>query len=210
MRVFGGNLPCYATVENNLIIGNSKGISIDLTEVFGGGTFTPTIGNNTISGNLIGISLTELGYDATPTIQNNNLQNNSNYNFYLSAPNNVNATNNWWGTTNQSVISNSIYDFKNDFNLGIVTFVPFLTAPNPQAPSTNTPIPTPSPSASPSATQTSPPSPIATPAVPEFPTIAVLFLLFSAVSVAVIFGKRNRASLSRKQAMAKLTGVGGV
>ena len=85
-RVFGGNLPCYATVENNLVIDNSKGISISLTEVFGGGTYTPTIQNNTISGNSIGISLSELGYDATPTIQDNNLQNNSNYNFYFKYP----------------------------------------------------------------------------------------------------------------------------
>lgn len=130
VRVFGGNLACRATVENNSVIGNSKGFSIDLTSVNGGGTHCPTVRNNTISGNAIGISLSELGYDATPIIQYNNLQNNSNYNFYFDAPNNVDVSCNWWGTTDESAISQSIYDFKNDFNLGKVTFVPFLPEPN--------------------------------------------------------------------------------
>jgi hypothetical protein len=183
MRVFGGNLPCYATVENNLVIGNSKGISIDLTEVYGGGTFTPTIGNNTISENLIGISLSELGYNATPTIQNNNLENNSNYNFYSTAPNNVNAAFNWWGTTNQQAINQSIYDFKNDFNLGVVSFVPFLTASNSQAPNLIAQVPTP--------TSSSTPSP--TPTVPEFPALAILPLLIVIIPFMVVklFRKRK-------------------
>jgi hypothetical protein len=171
-RVFGGNLPCYATVENNLVVDNSKGIAIDLTEVFGGGTQCPTIRNNTISGNLIGISLSELGYNATPTIQNNNLQNNSNYNFYLAAPNNVNVAYNWWGTTNQSTISTSIYDFKNDFNLGTVNFTPFLSTPESQAPTIPTQVP-----------------------IPEFSSWTILLLLTIMTAIAglsVYFKKRKR------------------
>jgi hypothetical protein len=187
-RVFGGNLPCYATVENNLVIDNSEGISIDLTEVFGGGSFTPTILNNTISWNQIGISLSELGYNKTPTIQNNNLQNNSNYNFYLQAPNNVDATYNWWGTTNQQAINQTIYDFKNDFNLGTVSFVPFLTEPNPQAPSQNTPLPTPNPT-----TSSSP-----TPPVPEFPALAIVLpLLLSMLLIAVVLRHRKTSNLKQ-------------
>jgi parallel beta-helix repeat protein len=143
MRVFGGNLPCYAIVENNLVVDNTKGVSIELTDVHGGGSHCPTIQKNTISGNSIGIYLSELGYDATPTIQNNNLQNNSNYSFYLDAPNNVDAGYNWWGTTNESAISQSIYDFKNDFNLGTVSFQPILTSPNSNAPAPPTPTPLP-------------------------------------------------------------------
>jgi parallel beta-helix repeat protein len=145
-RVFGGNLPCYATVENNLVVDNTKGISIELADVHGGGSHCPTIQKNTISGNTVGIYLSELGYSATPTIQNNNLQNNANYSFYLDAANNVDAGYNWWGTTNESAISQSIYDSKNDFNLGTVSFQPILTSPNSNAPAPPTPAPTPTPS----------------------------------------------------------------
>jgi hypothetical protein len=110
MRVFGGNLPCYAIVQNNRVTGNSVGISISLTSVNSGATKTPTILNNTISANTIGISLSGFGYDSTPTIQNNNLQDNSDYNFYLQESNNPNVSYNWWGTTDESAISKSIYD----------------------------------------------------------------------------------------------------
>ena len=103
----------------------------------------PNNTKNTISGNSIGIYLSELGYDATPTIQNNNLQNNTDYNFYLDASNNVDVSNNWWGTTNTTTISQSIYDFNDDFNLGTVRFQPILTSPNSNAPAPPTPTPTP-------------------------------------------------------------------
>jgi hypothetical protein len=64
---------------------------------------------------------------------NNNLQGNTNYSLYLQGGD-VNATYNWWGTTNTQAINQTIYDFKYDFELGVGTFVPFLTAPNPEAP----------------------------------------------------------------------------
>ena len=57
----------------------------------------------------------------------------------------VNVTNNWWGTTNESAIANSFYDYYTDFNLGKVNFVPYLTEPNPDTPAKSTPIPTPPP-----------------------------------------------------------------
>jgi hypothetical protein len=132
MRVFGGNLPCYATVQNNKVTENSVGISISLSSVNGGATQTPTILNNTISSNKFGISLSGFGYDKTPTIQYNNLQDNSDYNFYLQESNNADVSYNWWGTTDESIISKSIYDYKNDFNLGKVTFTPILNSPNTQ------------------------------------------------------------------------------
>jgi len=94
----------------------------------------------------------------------------------------VTVSNNWWGTTDQQAISNSIYDSKNDFNLGTVNFVPFLAAPNPQAPSLNTPIPTPHPSASPSTT----------PAVPEFTWLAILPLFTSMLIISVRSRHRKR------------------
>ena len=45
----------------------------------------------------------------------------------------VNAADNWWGTTDEAAISESIFDSRKDFSLGTVNFVPFLTEPNPMA-----------------------------------------------------------------------------
>ena len=182
-RGFGGDLPCNATVENNLIVDNTQGIDIELSSVFGPGFVCPTILNNTISDNSVGIHLSENYYNATPTIQYNNLQNNSDYNFNLAAPNNIDAAYNWWGTNNQSAISNSIYDYNQDFNLGQVTYTPFLTTPNSQAPNPNTPIPTPVPTLTPS------PSPTST--VPEFPTWIILPLFAVIMLLSIVFARKR-------------------
>jgi hypothetical protein len=70
-----------------------------------------------------------------PTIAYNNLQNNTYYNLHLGRgldnngnPNNINTPSNWWGTSPLVLIDQTIHDFKDDFNLGIVTFEPFLHA----------------------------------------------------------------------------------
>lgn len=112
-----------ANIESNLITRSSEGITVS-------GGDSVTIQGNTIVNNNKGITFRS---GVAPTITNNNFQNNS-YNIYLSGSGNINAVNNWWGTTDQQAINQSIHDNKNDFNLGTVTFVPFLTAPNPQAP----------------------------------------------------------------------------
>jgi hypothetical protein len=154
-RVFGGYLACYATVENNIVVDNDRGIRIELSSLNGPGTQTPTVQYNTIARNSIGISLYESNYGTTPTIRYNNLENNFDYNFYLSASNSPDVSYNWWGTTDESAISQSIYDSKNDFNLGTVSFQPILTSPNSNAPAPPTPTPTPTPEP----TSTSTPTP---------------------------------------------------
>jgi hypothetical protein len=129
----------FPIIERNIIINNAKGISIGILIRDWVGTTFPTIQNNTISKNSVGLTL---GYEdqtghGSPLqkILNNNFQDNSNYNFYLSdSSSNINATYNWWGTTDTQAINQTIYDFKNDFNLGTVDFVPFLTEPSPAAP----------------------------------------------------------------------------
>ncbi len=164
VRVFGGYLACFATVENNVVVDNTNGITIYLASLDGPGTLVPTVQNNTITGNSVGISLDEMNYGATPIIRYNNLQNNSNYNFYLGAPNNVDVSHNWWGTINEAAINQSIYDFKNDFNLGKATFIPFLTEPNPYAGS-----------------------------IPEFPSWTILLtIMIGTLATAVYFKKRKR------------------
>jgi parallel beta-helix repeat protein len=95
------------------------------------------IRNNTIAQNKVGINLLNGPW---PVIVNNNIQDNTNYNIYVQTNNVVgnpehaiNVTYNWWGTTDVSSINQTIYDYKNDYKLGTVTFVPFLTEPNPEA-----------------------------------------------------------------------------
>ena len=55
---------------------------------------------------------------------------------------NLTATNNWWGTTDTSVIDQMIRDVKDDFNLGRVEYIPFLTEPTSNSQPTPTPNPT--------------------------------------------------------------------
>jgi parallel beta-helix repeat protein len=144
------------TIERNLIINNTNGIQISSNTQL-------TIRNNTIANNSVGISTNSL----LTTIIYNNIHDNSNYNIYLEsdATSDINATYNWWGTTDLLAINQSIYDKKRDFNLGTVTFVPFLTEPNSQAmPDPNAPMSTPIPTASPS------PSPTQTPSASASPT----------------------------------------
>jgi hypothetical protein len=156
VRVFGGYLACYATVQNNLVVDNTYGIEIYLASLDGPVSMVPTVQNNTIARNSVGLTLSIMYYKA-PIIQFNNLQDNSDYNFYLAASNDVNASYNWWGTTNQTAIANSIYDYYQDFNLGKVNYTPFLAEPNPQ-----------------------------TPIIPEFPTIVLLTLLLVATMLASV------------------------
>ena len=171
-----------------------------------------TIQSNTISNNNgYGISI-----DSSPlaTVNNNNIENNSGYSIYLQDSNNVNATYNWWGKTDQQAISQTIYDYYKDFNLGTVNYVPFLTSPDPTAPSQNykpiagstlspIPTPTPTPTARPNTTQTptsnptgSSPAPTSAPSIPEFSWLAILPLLAATLPFVVVklFRKRKQSS----------------
>jgi hypothetical protein len=182
-------------IHNNLsIVGFFHPFGIEIR------SSSPLIENNTIAGNLIGLDIynspTPPSTESHPTITNNNIYDNTEYNIYLGFPDgfwylkgstsqasNVEASNNWWGTTDLETINQTIYDSKNQSNLGVVNFVPILTALNPKAiPDPNAPIPTLNPSASPlpspttSSTSTSG-TPTPTPSVPEFPTWAALLLV---------------------------------
>jgi hypothetical protein len=187
-RVFGGYLACYATVENNIVVDNDRGIRIELSSLNAPGTQTPTVQYNTIARNLIGISLYESNYGTTPTIRYNNLENNFDYNFHLSASNSPDVSYNWWGTTDESAISQSIYDAKNDFNLGTVIFQPILTSPNSNAPaptSTLTPTPHQTPTTLP--TPTPEQNPTSTPSQEPQQT-EQLEIIIGAAIVAVVLG----------------------
>ena len=129
------------------------------------GNAKPVIKSNTIANNKIGLNVYDSKGSPSLTLSNNNFEQNSQYKIYLgqegvygtTAPD-INASNNWWGTTDTSVISQSIFDHKNNNNLGTVTFEPMLTSHNPLAIPTGLPSTT-SPSYTPS-------NPIATPSNP--------------------------------------------
>jgi hypothetical protein len=121
------------TIERNLV-SNRYGYSSDDYSQSAIGIWrdaNPLIQNNTLTKSARGISCNS----PTATIIYNNIYGNKNYNIYLNshATNNINARNNWWGTTNTTIISQKISDFEEDFNLGTVEFTPFLVDWNPQA-----------------------------------------------------------------------------
>jgi parallel beta-helix repeat protein len=182
-------------ITGNLIDNAYAGINIQQSSNL-------TIQSNTIANNN-GNGIT-IANSPTGKINYNNFQNNTPYNIGLGQgqSSNVDATNNWWGTTDQQAISQTIYDFNNDFNLGTVNFVPFLTSPNSDAPviSTQNPSPnaTPVESASPSK------NPTATPLLPvgigslfnlslEQTALVVMAVVIAVLAIALVlmFRKRN-------------------
>jgi hypothetical protein len=138
-----------------VFVDNTIGIQLGLGGSGTYGVFQVLIQNNLITANSKGISITDLSQtlavDGTLafTIVNNNIQSNRDYNLYLGVNTPINATFNWWGTNDQLAVNQTIYDIKNDYNLGKVTSVPYLSAPEPTAPTYNgqsqstTPIATP-------------------------------------------------------------------
>ena len=92
--------------------------------------------HNTVTGNLSG-SYT-FGVDLpTPTNRNNIFDNTATYKVYNHIPSDspdVDATNNWWGTTDESEIQVGIYDFHDDFRVSIVDYHPYLMSPDTDAP----------------------------------------------------------------------------
>ncbi|HTY73992.1 MAG TPA: hypothetical protein VMD05_00310 [Candidatus Nanoarchaeia archaeon] len=122
-----------ALIERNLIVNNTgDGLSIGSNAV---------IENNTIDNNSVGMRIYNFnGYDAgpsgnffPPTILNNNIQNNSQYNVYSYCDSDLNATYNWWGSTEQQSIQKTIYDKSFDSTLGTISSIPCQSAPNDQA-----------------------------------------------------------------------------
>jgi hypothetical protein len=98
-------------IRNNYVGRNGIGINV-----------AGDIQNNIVTNNVIGLKITDQS-----TITNNNIFGNTQNSLALSTQGNIDAANNYWGTTDEQAIEQSIWDNKNDFNLGDVTFKPFLT-----------------------------------------------------------------------------------
>lgn len=62
------------------------------------------------------------------TISENDFSgNNGTYTFYKVYADDINVPNNYWGTTDPSMIDDMIYDFYNDMQLGKVLYLPVLS-----------------------------------------------------------------------------------
>lgn len=151
-------------VEGNLIANNSDGINIIVHQ----GPSSPTIRNNTIIYNTYGISLSRQFTAVTaPVILYNNIYDNTNYNLKSSVSDEINATLNWWGTTDTQAVNQTIYDFYDNFQFGKVIFAPFLTEENLDAP------------------------PPEIPPIPDSPSPLIISILLATVLVASLIFKRK-------------------
>ncbi|MCH7764668.1 MAG: choice-of-anchor D domain-containing protein, partial [Candidatus Marinimicrobia bacterium] len=141
----GGNY----TITDNQIYSNSRSDGAAFDPVGGteqGAWSSPvTMERNTITSNTSsnvgsGTLLTFQPNSGDPSFvinQNNIFGNTASYelkNNRLIALSNINALNNWWGTTTDSEIQAKIYDWNDDGTLGIVDYDPYLSSPDITAP----------------------------------------------------------------------------
>jgi hypothetical protein len=108
------------TIRKNLICNNTQ------SGINGGNVY---IDSNSIVNNKIGIHNPADG----TVIRGNNIIGNTVNSVTATTPN-VDATLNWWGTTDLAAINQTIYDYYDDSNWGKVTFTPILNSSNPAAP----------------------------------------------------------------------------
>ena len=106
------------------------------------GTFGSVTSSNITGNSQIGLDVFKFdgwlgGVSVVTDISQNNIYDNGVYNIKSHFPfgQDLNATMNWWGTTNTTEIEASIYDYYDDYNLSRVQFEPFLTTPIPEFPS---------------------------------------------------------------------------
>lgn len=140
-------------IERNLLMNNRYGVEV---------CSDTTIKNNTFTNNNETISIVKK--PSSVTINYNNFESATQDIIWLyGMSNSIDATNNWWGTVDTRAINLTIHDYKYDFDLGKVNFVPFLSEPNPEA------LP---------------------PEIPEFPLCVFLPLFLVATLLAVYVKKR--------------------
>ena len=152
------------TIDNNIIQGNDSTNSNSFGKYGAALLLIASndnlyVTNNTISGNIGASAINSTCYDwrhysvsqldevcwnraqnypQTANISNNNFINN--YTTYLLTnlheygSDNLNAENNWWGTTNSLDIQTNIIDWNDYASLGVINYATILTTPNTTAP----------------------------------------------------------------------------
>ena len=117
-------------ITKNQIISNTTVITIDGTEFYYPSDMNFTF--NTLSGGG-GDKLIEIKY-GTHIFNRNNLFPVGYYALYNESTNNIDAKNNYWGTSNSGTIASLIYDFFDNFDKGTVDYTGYLTAYDTTAP----------------------------------------------------------------------------
>jgi hypothetical protein len=113
-----------ATIQQNYISNSQVGIS------FGSGN----VHDNTLVNNQVGVML----WSSASGFIDNSIVGSTRYSANITISSNANVPNNWWGTTDINAINQTIWDFKDDFTLGVVNFTPVLNAPSSGAPTSPT------------------------------------------------------------------------
>jgi len=114
-------------ITHNLISSNDYGLVIAFSSPYRVKTF---VTNNIIAHNECGVSC-DFGYNLSMSLTQNNIFDNFDYSIQMQAYYDVNAQNNWWGTTNVEHIENQIYDvhddskFYGEHQLGEILYSPF-------------------------------------------------------------------------------------
>jgi hypothetical protein len=131
------------TAQYNRLIGDATGMTASsgliehnlIANNIGAGLIISgdaTISNNTLTGNKGNAVVITTG---TPVIQGNNLEfNTGTYDLENLSVSDINASGNWWGTTDTEVIDVRIFDYMNDFTMGKVTYLPIFPEPDQIAP----------------------------------------------------------------------------
>jgi ligand-binding sensor domain-containing protein len=126
-RLAGSAAGIYAsdgTIQGNLVA-NSAGVGLYIMG-------DANVISNTFTANLSNTIVIQSG---APTIQGNNLEGNSGtFDIQNLTANDIQAQGNWWGTTEESMISQRIYDYNDDYTLGYVVYPPVADGPIQDAP----------------------------------------------------------------------------
>lgn len=112
------------------IIAKNGGTGIDISS--NNGNDNNQLSQNTFVGNQHAITVAAT--NGSFNVQNNNFINSLDYSIQNASGRDIAATSNYWGTTNSSNIDQKIFDSKDDLNKGTVSYTPYLTALNVDAP----------------------------------------------------------------------------
>jgi len=110
-------------VSNNVISSNGYGMELNMW----GNNGVVNITQNVITGNDVGIYGSSSESSSFFDIRFNDIFNNTDYDFKVGQSGDWNATYNYWGTVNATLIEEHIYDFYDDFTLGTVQYNPALS-----------------------------------------------------------------------------------
>lgn len=156
-----GSVAGDVSILRNVIFNNDEGLHL---------YYTATVKENTIAQNRIGVRVSQIA-----AFNQNNLQNNSELNMENMPAFDIDATNNWWGTTDMQSISQTIVS-----TYAQVFFVPFLSEPNTDAPeipvNQSITIPTPPPD----------PTSLVEPKTEPFPSVVVIIVLAIIIAISCV------------------------